>query len=170
MNCPSCKLKLDRIEYEGLNIRQCSDCRGQLLTVSRLKSIQARRRQSEDDLLDEVVNEGTDTIDKVRCPACLRRMEKHRKRIGSLKFHIDRCRDCDHLWLDKGELAKLQVAFEYSEKGEEAERFRQRLANMSPQEKTAFQRRVDSLPEEHISEEIAFGLLFDFWLNPLRRR
>jgi len=165
MKCPTCKFKLDRIQYEGLNIRQCNKCHGHLVTRSRLKSIQARRRHSENDLLNEVVNEGTDTTDKLRCPACLRRMEKQKRKIGSLDFYIDRCRDCDHLWLDKGELAKLQVAFEYSEKGEEAERFRQRLANMSAVEKAAFQRRVDSLPETPIASEIAFGLLAEALLE-----
>ena len=165
MNCPSCKLKLDRIEYEGLNIRQCNDCRGHLLTASRLKSIQSRRRNSEDDLLDKVVAEGVDTVDNLRCPACSRRMEKQRKKIGSLSFYIDHCRGCEHIWLDRGELAKLQVAFEYSAKGEEAERFRQRLANMSVEEKAAFDQRVANLPEVNIAAEIAFELLTEFRLG-----
>ena len=144
MNCPSCKLKLQRIQYEGLNIRQCGECRGHLVTFSRLKSIQARRRNSENDLLDEVVEEGVDTLDKLRCPTCLRRMEKRTKRMGTLQFLIDQCRDCEHLWLDKGELAKLQVIYQYSEKGEEAERFRQRLATMSSQEKADFSIDLDA--------------------------
>lgn len=165
MNCPSCKIKLKRIQYEGLNIRQCDDCGGHLLTVTRLKSIQSRRRHSENDLLDEVVDEGADTVDKLRCPACLRRMEKQRKRIGTLKFFIDHCRACEHIWLDKGELAKLQVAFEYSEKGEEAERFRRRLANMSAEEKAAFDKRIANLPEENISQEIAFELMAELLIG-----
>lgn len=165
MKCPACKLKLRRIQYEGLFIRQCDSCRGHLVTLSRLKSIQARRRNSENDLLDEVVNEGSDTIEKLRCPACLRRMEKRKKQMGSVHFFIDRCGDCDHLWLDKGELAKMQVIYEYSEKGEEAERFRQRLANMSAEDKAAMEQRIASLPEEQISREIAIGLLINVATN-----
>ncbi len=168
MNCPCCKIKLNRIQYEGLNIRQCKDCHGHLVTNSRLSSIQTRRRRSEDDLLHEVVNEGPDTIEKLRCPACLRRMEKREKKIGSLRFFVDRCLDCQHIWLDKGELAKLQVAFEYSEKGEEAERFRQRLENMSEEEKAAFERRIGNLREDSVSREIAFELLTNLVLGSFR--
>ena len=64
--------------------------------------------------------------------------------MGTLQFLIDQCRDCEHLWLDKGELAKLQVIYQYSEKGEEAERFRQRLATMSSQEKADFSIDLDA--------------------------
>lgn len=168
MNCPCCKIKLSRIQYEGLNIRQCKACHGHLVTHSRLSSIQTRRRRCEDDLLDEVVDEGPDTTEKLRCPACLRRMEKRKKKIGSLKFFVDRCLDCQHVWLDKGELAKLQVAFEYSEKGEEAERFRQRLTNMSREDKAAFERRIGSLREDSVSREIAIELLANLVLGSLR--
>ena len=168
MNCPSCKLKLARIQYEGLNIRQCTDCRGHLVTAHRLRSIQSRRRNTEDDLLDEVAAEGIDTVEKLKCPACLRRMDKQKKKIGSLSFFIDHCGDCEHIWLDKGELAKLQVAFEYSEKGEEAERFRQRLANMSAADKAAFDQRVANLPEVNIPSEIAFEMLTEFRLGRWR--
>ena len=159
MKCPTCKVKLLRVQYEGINIRQCSQCQGSLLKPSRFKAIQSRRQKSEDELLDEIVNEGPDSLGKLRCPECMLTMEKRKKTIGSFEFFIDRCYRCEFIWLDKGELAKWQIIFELSDKGEEAERFRQRLANMSAEDKAALDERIANLPEVNLAGEVASGLL-----------
>lgn len=74
------------------------------------------------------------------------RMEKRSKKIGNSRFSIDRCTKCELMWLDAGELAKLQIIHEYSVKGREQQAFRERLENMTPEEKKELDDRIASLP------------------------
>jgi Zn-finger nucleic acid-binding protein len=159
MKCPVCETKLSRIQYEGLNIRECESCRGTLLKFNRLKAIETRRQHSEEELLEQVSTEGEDTLSKINCPECFRTMDKRKKKVGPWEFAVDRCQKCRYVWLDAGELAKMQIIFEFSDQGEEAERFKQRLTNMSPEDKAALDERIANLPEENITREIIFDVL-----------
>ncbi len=162
MKCPACKSKLNRVQYEGIHIHQCSACFGHLVKFERLKTIEVRREKTEEALMDEMVQSGEDTAEKIRCTRCLSNMEKRKKKIGPWDFFIDRCNRCKLTWLDAGELAKWQVIYQFSEKGEEAERFRQRLENMTPAEKAEYEERIANLPEENVSLEI-FAALATNW-------
>lgn len=162
MKCPLDKTKLSRVQYEGLNVHQCSTCHGHLLKFIRLKAIETRREKSDEDLMDELVQAGSDTTDKIRCPNCMKNMEKRGKKIGPWEFFVDRCEKCKLIWMDAGELAKWQVIYQFSEKGEEAERFRMRLQNMTPEDKAAYEQNIANLPEENIPLEIAGELFTEF--------
>ena len=140
---------------------------GTLLRFERLRTVESRTDKSEDDLMQELVHAGEDTIEKVRCSRCLSNMEKRVKQLGSCKFSIDRCNKCKLIWLDAGELAKLQVIYEYSEKGEEAKRFRDRLKNMSPEEKHEYEERIANLPEENFAMDVIKGVATDWRVNRL---
>lgn len=54
------------------------------------------------------------------------------------------------IWLDSGELAKMQLVYEYSEQGEEIDRFRNRLKNMSPERKRDLEERIANLAEDRL--------------------
>ncbi len=159
MQCPKCKIPLTREIYEGLPIHGCKQCLGHLLSAARLKAIKTRRDKKIDDFRSEIKTERVppqagDTAERLRCPKCRSGMEKRSKPFGPTEFHIDLCRRCDLYWLDVGELAKLQLIYEYSEQGRESERIRQRLENMTPEEKAEFEKRIAALPNPSFVEEL----------------
>ena len=162
LKCPICKILLVRKTYEGVNIHACEKCTGTLLRFDRLRAVESRRDKSEQELTNELVQAGEDTLEKIRCSRCLSNMEKRTKKLGSWEFTIDRCNKCKLVWLDAGELAKLQVVYEYSEKGEEAKRFQNRLKNMSPEEKREYEARIASLKEEDFAMDVISGVATDW--------
>lgn len=159
MQCPKCQAKLVRQFYEKLPVHHCPNCAGTLLSEQRLQAIKARRDKKLDDFREELSTAADnpaagDTAKRIRCPKCLLGMEKRSKPFGPATFAIDRCRKCKLFWLDAGELAKLQLIFETSQAGLERERIRQRLENMSPAQKAAFEARIASLPEPSFLSEL----------------
>ncbi|HLA84561.1 MAG TPA: zf-TFIIB domain-containing protein, partial [Thermoguttaceae bacterium] len=64
-------------------------------------------------------------------------------------LHVDTCDECRFVWLDGGELGRLQLSHEMTEKGQEARRFRKRLATMSAEERAQFEENLANLPDEN---------------------
>jgi hypothetical protein len=60
---------------------------------------------------------------------------------------IDECANCGLIWLDGGELASLQLAYEASEQGREARELRRRMEEMPPQRRAEFERALAELPD-----------------------
>jgi Zn-finger nucleic acid-binding protein len=83
-------------------------------------------------------------------------MEKRPRHFGQQKFFIDRCQRCNLIWLDAGELAKLQLKFETGDRGLEQEKMIARRENMTPEEKKEFEERIDHLPEYRVFKHM-FG-------------
>ena len=112
MKCPICEGELKRIIYGGVPIFRCFGCAGYLVQEKRFGAV-ARSEDAPIDLLkQEVVNESKpDTTKKIKCPRCHCLMMKL-KIDSPASLTIDVCRDskCGHLWLDGGELARLQLA------------------------------------------------------------
>ena len=52
-----------------------------------------------------------------------------------------------------------------AEKGEEAERFRQRLKNMTPAEKAEYEERIANLPEQNFAMEVIEGIESHWAIN-----
>ena len=150
MLCPVCAVKLERTRYEKFPVRRCPQCRGFLVEQARLKSIQNLREKGLDDFEQELDEAQTDTTKRIRCPACRVTMEKRRKQFAPSWFLIDECRKCKFTWLDAGELAKLQLTYEYSEQGLERKRIQERLRSMTAEEKRELQQRIDSLPDSNL--------------------
>lgn len=155
--CSKCEVKLRREFYENVPIHQCDSCTGHLLTGHRLKNIRQRREKQLEDFREELDAAGSDTLERIRCPKCRLSMEKRCKEFGPSKFHVDRCRKCDLYWLDGGELAKVQLIFEYSDIGVERESLKQRLANMSSAEKKELEDRIAKLPQRSFLEELVLS-------------
>ena len=168
MKCPICKIRLNRQRYEDIVIHACDRCSGTLVKFDRLKVIESRRDKTRDDLMEELVDAGLDNADKIRCTRCLSTMEKKTRKIGSSQFSIDRCNKCRLFWLDSGELAKLQVIYEFSPRGEEMFRFQDRLKNMTPQEKLDYEERMAKLPRENIAADIVKGVAVNMFTGRYR--
>ncbi|MFK7819806.1 MAG: zf-TFIIB domain-containing protein [Planctomycetaceae bacterium] len=156
MQCPSCSSELTRSKYEGLPVFSCTRCAGYLVASKQVTNIKRRREKSPNDLAIEVDARGRDQQRIVRCPRCRRQMEKEEAK-GKHRFQIDKCRDCEFVWFDPGELACLQQNFEATPRGEEAGRFQERHKTMSQTDRDEFEENLANLPPGDASLLSAFG-------------
>lgn len=116
-HCPVCRVQADPIAYEGVRIYNCGQCGGHWLSDARLDVILERRdvampepvRQKMMDLAD-----ASHTSDTLLCMTCGREMRKERFKYWD-DIQLDRCPKCNGLWLDRGELEKCQIYWEYAE-------------------------------------------------------
>jgi len=107
MNCPRCSSALNRSRYEGLPVFTCDNCNGYLVATRRVTDINRRRAKSPEDLKQEALVDGNkDSERALLCPRCQRPMDKEFWK-GLASFHIDNCRNCEFVWFDAGELARL---------------------------------------------------------------
>lgn len=115
MNCPVCKEALVRDKYEGSSVYRCPQCDGFLVEPERLEFIVTRHELKTDELEEQLETQSAQDVDEpIRCPRCVaRKMQKqmiHRDSEDS--FKIDQCEECHIIWLDGGEIARLQLRFE----------------------------------------------------------
>jgi Zn-finger nucleic acid-binding protein len=134
-------------------------CHGYLLSRKRLEGIQASPATSIEQLKQEVINESQpDTTEAIRCPRCMRKMDKNFIEAPA-SLHIDVCRECDFIWLDGGELGRLQLAHEMKPQAQEARRFRERLKAMTAEEREQFEADMAKLPDEKKTLPLLFSML-----------
>ena len=170
MKCTVCKVKLERQKYEGVTISVCPDCKGALVPRQRMKNIQTRRTKDNQDLVKEYVEAAEDTLANIDCPECYRTMWKHKRKLGSQYFYMDTCKKCDVFWLDKGEIAKVQIAYQQSVSGMEANQFQERWRNLSDESRAEINQRISELGQPSFGEEVIrdeqfLGLLCFWYLD-----
>jgi Zn-finger nucleic acid-binding protein len=112
--CPVCKTPTDLIRYEHVPVYNCGTCGGHWLTPSKLNVILRRQevlmppavRQKMDDLA-----RAANSARKLNCLSCGVTMQK--RQMGWARgLALDQCPRCESIWLDQGELEKLQIAWE----------------------------------------------------------
>lgn len=119
MNCPNCGTEMNLIEYEGVLIHTCESCGGEYLGPAELAHIARTREerfpeslQAELSACDPVTGVPVEETERqLYCPACNSPMKVVNYCCNTGVF-IDRCEQCDGVWLDKDELEKLQVLLE----------------------------------------------------------
>lgn len=149
MQCPTCETALQPEVYEEVHVMQCPQCHGYLIDHRRVQLIKMSRERTQELLnLESADQAADDTLQQLRCPKCkVRRMMKVKSRThNGSQFFIDICEDCDSVWFDGGELAKLQLDFEGSAQAIEAFAFERRSRERTPEEKRAFEEQVRQLP------------------------
>lgn len=80
---------------------------------------------------------------------------------------LDECPSCEFTWFDPRELALLQLAFEATPQRMELNAMRNRLKNMTPEERSEYELRLSKLrergsPMQQALSEAASDLLF-YW-------
>lgn len=122
--CPHCHVALVRRSYEGAPIAACPFCSGTLLTGEVLERIVARRNETftEAQMKEalawrkaqrECSIQEADCGVAVRCPRCARVMSKAFHLLLT-RVVIDRCPYDGTVWLDGGELERIQILVENS--------------------------------------------------------
>ena len=150
-DCPICQVPLEPETYEGFPIWRCPQCRGTLLDLSRYEAIQSVPEKT----LAELETEARDGFlgdhpAPIRCPRCHLAMGKQPLRVpGFDNLHLDFCRACSLVWLDGGELALAQLAYQASPKFRDTQEMKRRAEALAadPERKAAFDAAVAKLPE-----------------------
>ncbi len=147
MNCPICNVQLKPIRYSGIRIFSCKKCSGHLIENGRAKTIEKRIDKDMKSIVQEIAHRRTEDLKEIiRCPRCRNRMDKQEVKAARV-FQQDSCRNCDAIWLDGGELAEIQLAYESNEQTQQVNRMRARLENMTEREKAEFEARISELVE-----------------------
>lgn len=119
MRCPNCGSSLSTVDYEGIIIESCGSCRGQWLDADELgKIVRIRERVFSDEERRAIERSGripgipVEEIERdITCPQC---------GVGTRPINyavdtgiiIDRCGRCQGIWVDAGELEKIQALVE----------------------------------------------------------
>ena len=150
-NCPVCNVPLEPEAYEGLLIQHCPQCQGHLLERARLEAIQRIPQKTLAELETEAQAGFTgDTAAPLRCPRCHVTMLKRPLALPGFNLQFDLCLDCKLVWLDGGELAMAQLAYQASPKFRDTQEMKRRAEALDadPERKASFEEAVAKLPEK----------------------
>lgn len=147
MKCPVCESeKLLPAKYESVSVLSCNGCNGHLVRSARLSAVKNSKAEIPAKIFDDLLQPNErDTLSRISCPSCLRGMDERKKRVIDHQFMINECDKCKYIWFDDGELQKFQVEYELSDQGEEMQRFRNRLENLTDKERADIDARIAKL-------------------------
>jgi Zn-finger nucleic acid-binding protein len=120
MKCPRCAGSLRAIDYEGATIETCPGCGGEWLDGGELRQVVRTVEQTFPAEMKEslsAINSNTFSIDEspenqVSCPKCSG-VELNRFNYAcSSGIAIDKCPECDGIWLDRDEIENVQILVE----------------------------------------------------------
>jgi len=119
MNCPICTSVLHTITYEGIEIETCRVCGGNWLDAGELGKIVRMREVRFNEAERRALARATKIAAltpvgpgrQLACPKCSGRMAVRNYGSDSGIF-IDRCTACRGMWLDAGEIEKIQMLVE----------------------------------------------------------
>lgn len=111
IQCKGCDKSMMTVFYEGVAIQLCMDCKGIYLTKRKLGIIEGSR---EIDIPENTPFPRNGPEVRRHCPRCENVMKKVKH--GHIRTSvIDYCDNCTGIWLDKGELASIQLSYEIAE-------------------------------------------------------
>lgn len=112
MNCPVCHEGMELLEHNGRSLHRCISCSGLLVPGKLFNDIAHENGKQLQPLI--VISEGNKTVKqkkKKKCPGCAKHMTVTNFKWDS-EIKIDYCSDCELIWLDNGELQKINVFME----------------------------------------------------------
>ena len=116
MKCPRCSSILKSVEYEGVNVEVCSDCKGEWLFAGELQKIVEHHDEvftpeeiaSVDAVNQEIFTAEKDDHDELNCPACENVQMEHFNYGDTSGIILHKCLECDGVWTDKDQLEKIE--------------------------------------------------------------
>ena len=117
LSCPRCKMPLRTVSYEGVQTEMCDICWGFFLDSNELETILARKELSfsaeeKAKILDIRTASQFGPSEPAPCPKCGKTMERVHCN-SEVHLLIDKC-STDGIWLDTGEIKKVQALAERS--------------------------------------------------------
>lgn len=117
--CPTCESPAFRRMYEGVPVDQCSRCGGVWLDENELGVIIAARDEkfTIEQRLNTIDLKGKDQPKSRwgRCPKCRKPLQRFQY-AGNTGIFLDRCPSEHGIWFDSGELERVQMTIEESER------------------------------------------------------
>ncbi len=109
--CPTCCNWLHTAQLDGRPVLYCRCCYGMLVRRDHFGAIVNERRSKRADREQEICRpiDSSALRRRLRCPACEGNMEAH-PYYGPGNVVIDSCDDCGYVWLDHGELSRVERA------------------------------------------------------------
>jgi len=160
--CPRCQVDLEWTEYEGQRVMRCPGCAGHLVAAPKLRAIQRTDRLGASDLMEEAQREFKGPRHELAaCPACKARMNPEALNVPGMNLTMDVCRSCQVVWLDGGELALLQLAYQQTPEYQALDEMRRRARELEadPDRKAQFHEDFAKLRDEPgLMEHLADGL------------
>ena len=120
IQCERCDTSMQTVFYEGVAVKLCFSCKGMFFNEESLVAIE-ESREIEIPADTPIPRNGPEV--RRDCPECEIVMKK--REHGKIRVTmIDYCQNCDGIWLDKGELASIQLGFEIAENNKTRNQFR----------------------------------------------
>lgn len=126
--CPDCKTALKAVHYEGVRVQLCLQCKGFFLKPNELKRIQETQEVEVSMDMASPARSG-DKISRI-CPSCALGMAK-RKHGKVSSTIVDYCEKCKGIWLDKGELERIQLDYEVVQRNRVDSKAKQNVADVA---------------------------------------
>lgn len=105
MKCPVCDELMIVLELEEIEIDYCTSCEGIWLDGGELDLLLEEVSEKEE-LLSSFKVDDSSSEEKIRCPICVKKMEKILVGSGN-KILLDRCKNHHGLWFNRGELYEV---------------------------------------------------------------
>ena len=104
MFCPKCQSDMETLEYEGVEVDRCINCKGIWFDVGESHPLRKGNAAATIDTGDPLKGEQTNEIDRYRCPRCgggmMRMVDPQRAHI-----RYEECTSCRGSFFDAGEFA-----------------------------------------------------------------
>ena len=127
MDCPVCKEVMVVLELDEVEIDYCANCGGIWLDSGELELLFDDAKDI-NKVFDTFVDDPSHHEKPYKCPICFKRMEKCF--VGDTQnIMIDRCKNNDGLWFDKGELNDVLKLGSAGEKGKVFNLLKEMFAN-----------------------------------------
>lgn len=116
MKCPRCNSILTVVEYGGVQVEVCSDCRGEWLHAEELQKLVEHHDHvlpPKDSAVLEAVNKPVEPVedqdrDILNCPHC-ETIEMERFNYADTSgLILHKCTECGGIWMDKDQLEKIE--------------------------------------------------------------
>lgn len=106
MNCPKCRIEQMQEELVvGVEIERCPVCRGMYFDKGELEKLVLQELGTGDTFTFSATIDAMDEL-QAYCPHCEVDMETMK---GPADVRVDRCPECGATFLDRGELAIMQL-------------------------------------------------------------
>ena len=106
MICPKCTNDMEAVEYEGVEVDRCTNCKGIWFDVGESDWLLGKDAALAIDTGDPSIGRQTNEIDSYRCPRCdggkVRKVDPKQTQI-----RYEECTSCRGLFFDAGEFADL---------------------------------------------------------------
>lgn len=120
MNCPRCAIEIRAEWYEGIvQVQRCPNCAGVWASNAELRRIEQQHIKDHGTELRQPADGVEDAMERgfqmnepaIQCPDCSSEMARQEYGLAS-GILVDVCPHQHGLWLDAGELGKIEVYFE----------------------------------------------------------